>query len=448
MLALLVAFLPPNLLVEAFTSYPNDFVDPDYILSGNFPPNTGDAQKMITQWALELASKGPWSVMNKTVVPPSGDMHDYRSWAPYSWPNCTGVRNTTELSPQQIWKECLHETRDGMFNPDGRLINDVGAFSDLADAVLYNSISHTFQGQPTSLYSQNVINFLKVWLLNNDIRMNSNLNYAQMKRGPDGQVEGAHCTSVTSKCFTKIASGILILRQGLCVDYTSEVDSQVLEWSGEYITWLESAAIALEEGESANNHGTFYYNQPAALKIIVNDLLGALNATDTYFRTLYPSQIEASGEQPLEASRTPSYHYRAYNLAAMITNARLAAYAAPSSPVWNNTSSGATIKTALNYAKGISANSSGENSYSAELYPSMAAVASIYGDEDGRYASFLNAADSGYAEQPYFLWNQPLAGGTVATADSGTPNNGLRTPLARVGWLELAIGVAVGLART
>lgn len=130
------------------------------------------------------------------------------------------------------------------------------------------------------------------------------------------------------------------------------------------------------------------------------------------------------------------------------TNARLAEYAVPSSPVWNSTSStGGTIKTALDFAMGISPNSSGENSYSADLYPNIAAVASIYGDEDGRYASFLNAADSGYAEQPYFLWNQPLAGGTVATAESGTPNKGFRTALVRIGWLELAIGVVVGLVR-
>lgn len=91
--------------------------------TGDFLPTTRYAQETITQWALELALKGLWTVMNKTVVPPSGDMHDYV----------------------------------------------VGAFSDLADAVLYNSVSHTFQDQPTSLYSQNVVNFLKVWFLNNTL---------------------------------------------------------------------------------------------------------------------------------------------------------------------------------------------------------------------------------------------------------------------------------------
>lgn len=46
-----------------------------------------------------------------------------------------------------------------------------------------------------------------------------------------------------------------------------------------------------------SNHGTFYYNQLAALKILLGDFPGAKNVTDTYFRTLYMSQIVKGGEQ-------------------------------------------------------------------------------------------------------------------------------------------------------
>lgn len=68
-------------------------------------------------------------------------------------------------------------------------------------------------------------------------------------------------------------------------------------------------------------------------------MVGAENVTNTYFEHQYMDQIIASGEQvrnipswflyqtidrafhmtkPLEAARTRPYHYRAYNLAAMI----------------------------------------------------------------------------------------------------------------------------------
>ena len=43
-----------------------------------------------------------------------------------------------------------------------------------------------------------------------------------------------------------------------------------------------------------------------------------------------------------------------------------------------------------------------------ELYPDVAAVASIYGDPTGKYASFVAQGDSNYIFQPYFLWDQPF----------------------------------------
>lgn len=75
----------------------------------------------------------------------------------------------------------------------------------------------------------------------------------------------------------------------------------------------------------------------------------------------------------------------------------------------------------------ISPTPTGEDRLAWELYPPMAAVASMYGDEGGRYAAFLAKADPGYAAEPYFLWNQPLAGGTVV-GNTGIPTkNSTRT---------------------
>jgi len=48
---------------------------------------------------------------------------------------------------------------------------------------------------------------------------------------------------------------------------------------------------------SGSNHGSFYYNQLAALQIMVNDLAGANASLHKYFSTLYQKQIDANGEQ-------------------------------------------------------------------------------------------------------------------------------------------------------
>jgi len=129
------------------------------------------------------------------------------------------------------------------------------------------------------------------------------------------------------------------------------------------------------------------------------------------------NQIDANGEQPLEAVRTRPYHYRSYNLAAMIVNARLGDYLGQHS-FWNKTTTkGGTIKTALDFAMTVPP---GQDTAD-ELYPDIAAIAATYGDPDGKYAAFLANGDNQYPAQPYFLWDQPLSDSNLAAA---TPTAG------------------------
>lgn len=145
---------------------------------------------------------------------------------------------------------------------------------------------------------------------------------------------------------------------------------------------------------------------------MVGDITGAKNTTTTYFGEQYMDQINANGEQPLEAARTRPYHYRCYNLAAMITNARIAEYVGLGT-FWNKTTTqGATIKTALDFALTVAPG----DEAAAELYPNIAAVAAVYGDADGKYAQFLANADNTYPAQAYFLWDQPFGDSNLAAA--------------------------------
>lgn len=414
-LFLSVLMLAPAVL--CIVSYDNDFVDPKYVISKSFNTSTAGSQQTIVEWADQLAAQGPWSVMNKTVDPPTGNKHDYMSWAPYSWPNCTGVGNTTELTPQQIWTTCPYYTRDGMFNPDGRLVNDTGNFQAMSDAILYNSIAWAITGSTN--YSANVATYIRTWFLDPTTAMNPNLNYAQMARGPNGQ-NGTHTGVLDLKGMAKIASGILILRLANSSDWTSELDTQMTNWTTQYISWLQTNPIALEEAAAMNNHGSYYYNQLSANQIIVGDTTGAKNTTNTYFSTLYMAQINANGEQPLEAIRTRPYHYRCYNLAAMITSARLGDYLGLGS-FWNmTTTKGGTIKAALDFALTVQPGDEAAN----ELYPNVAAVAAQYGDPDGKYAAFLANADKTYPAQAYYLWDQPFSDSNLvaATPTSGGPS--------------------------
>ena len=60
----LVSLLPA---ATAYTSYPNAFVDPNYILAGKYDAVTQAAQQSIIAWADELNAQNPWC---KSIVQP------------------------------------------------------------------------------------------------------------------------------------------------------------------------------------------------------------------------------------------------------------------------------------------------------------------------------------------------------------------------------------------
>jgi len=62
--------------------------------------------------AQRALGEGPFSIVNKTVTPPSGDKHDYTSQAPYFWPD--------PKSPNGL----PYIRRDGERNPELNRITD------------------------------------------------------------------------------------------------------------------------------------------------------------------------------------------------------------------------------------------------------------------------------------------------------------------------------------
>jgi len=51
--------------------------------------------------------------------------------------------------------------------------------------------------------------------------------------------------------MTKITSAILILRKGKSAAWTADLDNQMIDWTRQYINWLETAATAMKESKAA-----------------------------------------------------------------------------------------------------------------------------------------------------------------------------------------------------
>ena len=143
---------------------------------------------------------------------------------------------------------CPYYNLDGQFNPDVRDVNDTGAFDAMSDAVFYNALSFVISGNTT--YAQQAVTQINTWFLDEDTAMNPNLNYGQIIRGPNN-AGGTHTGILDLKCMAKVVSGILLLRGANSTDYTDEVDSGMAVWAGNQASWLQTAAIAVQESEQA-----------------------------------------------------------------------------------------------------------------------------------------------------------------------------------------------------
>src|SRR4051794_26787596 len=108
--------------------------------------------KRIKREGDEALAAGPLSVMQKRLIPQSGDKHDYLSIAPYWWPDPTKPRGMPYVQ------------RDGEHNPD-RASDDTDADheSQMADAVRALSLAYFLTDDEA--YARHAALLLRTWFL-------------------------------------------------------------------------------------------------------------------------------------------------------------------------------------------------------------------------------------------------------------------------------------------
>ncbi|TDL20464.1 chondroitin AC/alginate lyase [Rickenella mellea] len=338
---------------------------------------------------------------------------------------------TKSLAPSATWTTCPYVTRDGKVNPDVRQLHGVNAVNGVTQAVIYEALAYAFT--KTTAYSKSAAQSIETFFLDPKGGMNPALEYGQVIRGP-GQQHGQYLGILDFRGMVKVVNAIQILKNLGSPDWTSARESKMQSWVQQYSDWLQTSALGKKAGKSANNHASFYHNQLAALKIYTGDTGNASAALTNYFKHQFLDQIAASGEQPFEAVRTRPFHYRCFNLEAMITNAKLGDQIGLD--FWSAKSKyRSTIKTAVDFL--MRQNPREEDV--TEILPHVAAVAAAYGDPDGKYAAFLKRIAPSHQAEPFFFFDQlsalpssPAAKGRKASKRADIPESiigGDRLPL-------------------
>ncbi len=250
----------------------------------------------------EALKAGPFSVVFKQAVPPSGNRHDYMSLAPYWWPN----PDTPDGLPY------VH--RDGETNPE-RDAYDRLPIANMESAVSTLALAYHLTGNEP--YAAHASKLIKAWFLDEATYMNPHANYGEAIRGI---TEGRAAGIIGVRYVIKVADAVGLLAGS--AHWTAGDRARLEEWYSRYLDWLVESEIGKEESTKENNHGTWYEVQVSAVALfarrpeIAARFLGRLPQR-------IAAQVEPDGSQPLELKRTRSFHYSAMNVEAYFDAATL-----------------------------------------------------------------------------------------------------------------------------
>ncbi|MFF4357805.1 alginate lyase family protein [Streptomyces sp. NPDC001604] len=267
------------------------------------------ALRELTDRADNWLTQGPWTVVDKPRPAPGGDRHDYLSQAPYWWP-------TQAPTADNPWG-CPYVQRDGQRNPEVDSGTDRQDVEKVFDSTYDLSLAWYYTGKRA--YAEKAAQVLRTWFLAPATRMNPNLDHAQfIPCKYDGRAIGI---IDFSQSYTSVVDALAILGTG-APGWTKTDRTGMAKWNADFLDWLKNSTFGKEEGAAANNHGTFYDMQLAALAYATGDrALARRTVLGARTRRIDP-QIAADGSQPQELARTRSWHYSTFDLVAY---ARLAA---------------------------------------------------------------------------------------------------------------------------
>ncbi|MEH0675300.1 alginate lyase family protein [Vibrio scophthalmi] len=235
-------------------------------------------------------------VVNKTLLPASGDKHDYYSFGPYWWPN----PDTDDGLP--------YIRKDGEYNMDTKTsATDKQRLISFASDVKSLGLAYYFT--ENEAYANKAIEQIKAWLVDPETRMNPNMNHAQ---AIPGIVDGRGIGIMDSRLLIGVMDSVELVKPRL----SSQEYSSIVAWFKDFNDWLITSDNGFEEDNWHNNHGTWFDAQVVAFAIFTDQPeLAKQRLRVTQMRRI-GGHFNMEGQQHAELERTRPWHYSNFNLEA------------------------------------------------------------------------------------------------------------------------------------
>ncbi|KAI9105518.1 chondroitin AC/alginate lyase [Phlyctochytrium arcticum] len=304
---------PPTVYLDAYHLTRNR------ALSAQGLRDLNPAINRVTRLATEAATINPSNTTvtakPKSMLPPSKDPHDFYSLSPFWWPNnLTATKLPYVRLPNNL-------------NPDVLEVQDANYLVQFLQDVFYTGLAYFLTGDEVT--ASTGIKRLEAWFVNNQTRMNPNLQWAEIVRGREpipGVVPGAveavpgvvtgttvsvededvwdHIpdgwpgkpAGVTRRQFPAVAKGwntltpvngsmmvmselpylldgIILLTRSPSFPATSL--SIVQDWLKSYLKWIQTSTLAAYERSRPDYRGIWLDVQEAALYLYTGNLTAA-----------------------------------------------------------------------------------------------------------------------------------------------------------------------------
>lgn len=276
------------------------------------------------------------TVVDKPKPSPTGDAHDYVSYARYWWPD--------PAKPDGF----PYVQRDGYHNEEQVAAGDrdrLGKFWEIAPLLALG-----WAEEQRADCAHRAGDWIRAWLLAPETRMKPALDYAQVRLGHDRN-RGSASGVLDGRGLAFVADAVRVLHGSPAL--TADEERAVKAWFEDYYRWLTTAENARREHAAKNNHGTWFLVQAAGIALYLGREEDVRQICEEA-KTRVAAQIRPDGSQPEELRRQDALGYSRFNLEAHLLLARIGKHVGVD--LWHyEARNGASLKKAVAYVAAYNA---------------------------------------------------------------------------------------------